>query len=179
MQLHKEIYFMEERLREGDRERGYFPEPPRPSVTRFPTLPSGARRSLQLTPRREASLSRGAAAPGEKTSQGQLRQRGQFDRYFIERQERDRILKNKTHVGNTSLDSSIKDILEGIQGLRQIHQQYLASLGVDTVCEIPNLIPQKKKSKSEDDLKDDLEDGVGDNSGDDLKEDSGDDLRDE
>jgi hypothetical protein len=49
-------------------------------------------------------------------------------------------------MANLFLDVDIKDINEGVQDLKAIHTQYRTGLGVESVSEIPDLIPQRKKT---------------------------------
>ena len=78
----------------------------------------------------------------------------------MEQQERQIININKTKATNEHLSVELRDVLEAVQNLKQIHQWYRTSLGIQSVSEIPNLIPVRKKSSDEAGDEEGEEDGM-------------------
>jgi hypothetical protein len=172
--LYKEAYFMEKRLDKRDLQMGT--PTPRRSITKAASRPTLAkppqpkfRQADETTPTRgprrkdtrehypqaaakpssqplPTKPSPEASRPGGSPPRQPLRHKGQFVRYFTERHEREQIYVNKQKMANLFLDVDIKDINEGVQDLKAIHTQYRTSLGVESVSEIPDLIPQRKKT---------------------------------
>ena len=84
-------------------------------------------------------------ASAETTPPRPLRRKNKFEQYFQERQEWERINVNKMRVTNTQIGVDLKDIEETLRELKVVHAEYLDSLGVKSVSEIPDLIPLRKK----------------------------------
>jgi hypothetical protein len=75
-----------------------------------------------------------------------LKRKLHFERYFIEQQERELININKTKAANEQLNAELKDIIEAIEKLKVVHEEYRISLGVQSTADIPNLIPVRRYS---------------------------------
>lgn len=52
---------------------------------------------------------------------------------------------NKTKTINENHRVQLKDIIEATEDLREVHRQYCAILGIESVAELPDLIPTGRR----------------------------------